>query len=99
MNIDSKYNVVIRGMGTIRVASIRTGELIPPDEPLMLFRARDRHALSALQAYQLACERAACTPQHMKGIKQRLEAFETFRNNNPSRMKQPGLSVEVKGSD
>lgn len=83
-------------MGIMRIASIRTGEDIPFDEPLMLFRARDRHAISALQAYQLACERANCTPQQMKGIKDLITVFEGFRNSNPTRMKQPGLDIETK---
>jgi hypothetical protein len=69
-----------------------TGEPIPDDEPLMIFRARDRHALPMLRYYAELCARDICTEFHMLGIFNRLEAFEKFAKDHPERMKQPGIT-------
>lgn len=87
--IDSKY-----GMATVdgrtRIVKILTGEPLPEDEPLILFRARDRNALSALYAYLEVCSRDKCPSEHLKGMRGRIREFRDFKTEHRDRMKQPG---------
>ena len=90
-SIDPKYAMeVINGDPVLVKAS--TGEAIPRDEPLILFRARDRHASAMLRYYRDLCQQDVCTDFHMAGIDNRIAAFEAFAKDNPERMKQPGIT-------
>jgi hypothetical protein len=62
------------------------------DEPLILFRARDKYALAALIWYHEVCETNGCTDFHISGICNRVEAFRKFKEEHPERMKQPGTA-------
>lgn len=66
-----------------------SGEAIPADEPVFVFRARDRHALAALREYLSRCEQAA----HVAVIEQRIEDFQAFARRHPERMKEPDTEV------
>jgi trehalose-6-phosphate synthase len=80
-------------MGTPTIEIVNpAGVPIPIDEPLLLFRARDRHVLAMLQRYRELCVLDGCTDYHLKGIDNRLEAFRRFREEHPERMKQPGIT-------
>jgi hypothetical protein len=85
--IDPKYS--IDGEHIVKTA---TGERIPDDEPLILFRARDRHAARMLHYYRGLCRQDECTEFHMRGIKNRIDAFEQFAREHGERMKQPGIT-------
>lgn len=87
--IDPKYSIDIRDGVPVIVNSL-TGAAIPDDEPLILFRGRDRNALRMLQEYRRLCVEDRCTPEHIAGIDNRIEAFVMFRQEHPDRMKQPG---------
>ena len=90
--IDPKYGIEIRN-GEPVIVKIATGEAIPADEPLILFRARDWHALfGALLPYESACVKDLCTDFHLEGIRNRIDAFARFASENPGRMKQPGIT-------
>jgi len=90
--IDPKYGMAIID-GKMRVVKNATGEPIPEDEPLCLFRARDNIALiGALVPYRTECREAGCTDYHLKGIQNRVEAFYGFQTDHPERMKQPGIT-------
>jgi hypothetical protein len=79
--------------GKMRVVKNATGEPIPEDEPLCLFRARDNIALiGALVPYRTECREVGCTDYHLKGIQNRVEAFHGFQKDHPERMKQPGIT-------
>jgi hypothetical protein len=95
--IDPKYGMVIRlnaaGEPEPFIVKIATGEAIPEDEPLILFRARDHNAIpGALVPYFKKCLDDGCTDFHMAGISNRIQAFENFRREHGDRMKQPGIT-------
>lgn len=69
-----------------------SGEPIPGDEPVMLFRARDRHAVSVLRHYLSL----ATDPHHRKAIQDRIDEFEAFQQEHPERMKEPGITRHVR---
>jgi hypothetical protein len=89
--IDPKYGIEIRD-GEPVIVKATTGEAIPDDEPLILFRARDRHAARMLHYYRDLCCQDACTEFHMRGITNRINAFENFALEHGDRMKQPGVT-------
>lgn len=66
-----------------------TGKPIPEDEPVILFRAQDRKALSALRSYHTSCEQA----DHRAVIGARIRAFEKFAEEHPERMKEPDSNM------
>ncbi len=70
----------------------QSGVPIPDDEPLILFRARDRLALLALRHYHRLSQVDGCTDFKLDGITNRIEAFEAFAKEHPERMKQPGIT-------
>jgi hypothetical protein len=94
-HLDPKYSirVTVEDEGYIEAQIVNpAGVPIPADEPLILLRARDHNAVDTLRFYRAKCELEGCTPYHMRGIDNRLEAFERFRNEHPERMKQPGIT-------
>lgn len=68
-----------------------SGEAIPDDEPVIIFRARDRNALKVLGYYQEICEDA----HHKQAIQDRIDEFENYWVNNPDRMKEPGITHHI----
>jgi len=85
--IDPKFH--IEGDQIIKTSN---GDPIPEDEPLMLFRARDRNALAVLYEYRRLCVLDGCNDFQMDGIHNRILAFEKFRDTQSERMKQPGIT-------
>jgi hypothetical protein len=85
--IDPKH--VIIGEQIVKESN---GTVIPEDEPLMLFRARDRNVLPMLRKYRALCIADGCNEHHMQGVANRIEAFEKFAAEHPDRMKQPGVT-------
>ena len=85
--IDQKFHV--EGDEIIKTTN---GEVLPDDEPLFLFRARDRLALTALRAFEAASQADGCTEYHMKGIWSAIDKFTKFQEKHSNRMKQPGIS-------
>lgn len=73
-----------------RVFNVASGEVIPEDEPVFVFRARDRKAIDhALIPYMLA----AADPHHARAVQKRIEDFERFARNHPERMKEPDTAA------
>ncbi|SFR86876.1 hypothetical protein [Sphingomonas jatrophae] len=68
-----------------------SGEPIPPDEPIIIFRARDHHALPVLLAY-LSMVR---DPHHQQAVHDRIAEFEAFAREHPERMKEPGITHHI----
>ena len=94
--IDPKYGIKVvsqekRAGPVAIIVQNFTGVEIPEDEPLILFRARDRHALRMLCYYRTLCAADACTEFHLAGIDDRIKAFSDFAAQHPDRMKQPGI--------
>lgn len=95
--IDPKYSIKIDMGGEVglpaKVEIVNmTGDPIPGDEPLILFRARDYLALPMLEHYAKLALADGCTDFHMQGIQNRIDAFKTFKEEHPERMKQPGVT-------
>lgn len=85
---EPKYDVTEQG----RLVNRASGQPIPDDEPVFIFRARDLFAASALNAYL----RALCAADsemighdHRHAIRNRVRDFERFAQQNPHRMKIP----------
>jgi hypothetical protein len=81
---DPKY-VIINN----QLCNSATYEPIPQDEPLMMFRGKDRKALATVYDYAQRVE----DPQHQNAVMGRAKAFEDFRLANPNRMKEPDTKV------
>lgn len=58
---------------------------IPEDEPVFIFRAQDRKALSALVAYNVILDNLNQKAEVMKSI----NGFRGFQEKFPERMKEP----------
>lgn len=73
-----------------RIVNRSTHHTIPDDEPVIIFRAKDRRAVVAIEAYMNACENT----DHRAVVKSRLLGFQGFAANNPDRMKEPDSSLQ-----
>ena len=60
-------------------------EIIPDDEPVMIFRARDKNAAPMIAFYAKLCR----DEQHRAIVKERLHHFVDFIHDHPERMKEP----------
>jgi hypothetical protein len=89
--IDPKFHIEQRD-GEITIVKSSNGIEIPVNEPLMLFRARDRLALPMLRVYRDLCIADGCNDFQMAGIDNRIAAFEAFQKERPEQMKQPGIT-------
>jgi hypothetical protein len=71
-----------------------SGEAIPHDEPVFIFRARDKFALNALNHYRDLFEPLRRdTRQHRMAVNERCDDFYEFAINNPNRMKSPDTAA------
>lgn len=75
-----------------RVINRQSGEAIPLDEPVMVFRARDVHAMKLIAAY--ANEIEGGPVQHARAVKARFHDFWEFAHLHPERMKTPDTEFE-----
>lgn len=69
-----------------------SGEAIPDDEPVILFRARDNHAIPTLLAYL----DMVADPHHRQAVMDRLEEFSSYRAAHPERLKEPGVTRHIR---
>lgn len=79
-----------------RIVNTVTGVPIPDDEPVFLLRARDQHARRALQAYLIFCREYGCQESHLHGVEAAVVAFQRFLRANPDRMKEPGVTGDIR---
>lgn len=70
-----------------QIINRKTGEPIPDDEPVFIFRARDQHAVAVLTHYARLIINGP--HGHTEAVHQRMEDFMAFRDANPDRMKVP----------
>ena len=68
-----------------------SGEPIPDEEPLFIFRAKDRIAVRILRAYFSAID----DPEHARAVAARLEDFKRFAREHPERMKDPDTPPRI----
>jgi hypothetical protein len=69
-----------------------SGEPIPDDEPVIIFRARDRHALPLLMFYQSLVS----DPHHVCAVQDRINEFQAFIDEFPERVKEPGVTRHIR---
>lgn len=89
---EPKYDVTDQGQIVNRVS----GQPIPDDEPVFIFRARDLFAASALNAYLralCAADSEVVGHDHRHAIRTRVRDFERFALQNPDRMKVPDTVI------
>jgi hypothetical protein len=68
-----------------KIVNRSSGEAIPDDEPIMIFRARDKHAHGAIMDYFRRCSNT----QHAEVVLARAAQFAEFADDHPDRMKEP----------
>jgi hypothetical protein len=84
---EPKYTVGERG----RLVNRDSGKPIPDEEPVFIFRAQDRWAAHALQAYALM----VTDPQQRNVILERVADFEAYGFSYPDRLKEPDTAHTV----
>ena len=70
----------------LMLALKKTGEEVPPSEPVFILRARDTKALGTIRVYQSLFPP---TSEHWKTIQAVIDDFTKFREENPARMGHP----------
>jgi hypothetical protein len=101
--IDSKYEIEVLDTNgdnfsefnqpLISIRNVYNGNEIPNDEPLFIFRAKDRLAIRAIQCYLALCVEDNCTSEQLLGIKKMIGEFHRWAVDNPDKMKQPGSTM------
>ena len=75
-----------------RIVNRQTGIAIPDEEPIFIFRAKDRRALTALTAYFAAIT----DPEHARAVAARIGSFKAFAAGHPERMCEPDTGSSAK---
>ena len=86
--IDLKHHIDEKG----QIIKTGNGVPIPDNEPLMLFRGRDKLAIPMLLAYRQLCVDDGCNDFQLGQIDELIERFRRFALENPQTMKQPGVT-------
>lgn len=94
--IDLKHHVAVvqREDGSTVATVVKTGngQEIPENEPMILFRGRDRLAVPMLHAYRDLCVKDGCNDFQLGQIDELIHKFVAFASINPDVMKQPGVT-------
>jgi hypothetical protein len=77
------------GIRENRLYNRASGEFIPTDEPVFIFRARDVHAAKAIAWYSSLFP----SGHHWSAVAYRVEDFEAFARSQPGRMKEPDTAI------
>jgi hypothetical protein len=80
---------------TGQIINRASGEVIPQDEPVMIFRARDVYSIDVLKAYH----DMVIDEDHRVAIELRIQQFTQFKEQNPDRMKYPDTDVKTNAED
>lgn len=73
-----------------RIYKTSTGEVVPEDEPVILFRARDRLAMPMLLHYRQLCADDGATDYQLESMDRMVERFQLYADAHPT--KQPGIT-------
>jgi hypothetical protein len=77
------------GIRENRLYNRASGEFIPFDEPVFIFRARDKLAAGIIRRYAGICNEIT----HFKAVVARASSFHQFNDDHPERMKEPDTEV------
>lgn len=83
--IDEKHSI-----DNDRIIKTATGEEIPENEPVILYRRRDRLALPMLRFYRQLCVDDGATDYQLESMDRMIKRFENYAKENPT--KQPGIT-------
>lgn len=93
--IDDKHHIETRGAGkdeVIEIVKTTNNQPIPAEEPVILFRGRDRLALPMLEFYRGLCVNDGCTAYQLESMDKMIDSFRKFAAESPT-MKQPGITL------
>lgn len=65
------------------------GTPIPDDEPLVLFRAKDKLLPQLLEDYKKLCQDAGCQPQQVETLGPLIQVTKDWQAANPDKVKLP----------
>ena len=83
---EPKYRIKISTDGDrSQIVNRVSGEAIPRDEPIMIFRARDKNSALMIAYYKKLCK----NDEHKRVVNERLHQFVDWAHDNPERMKEP----------
>ena len=68
-----------------------SGEMIPEDEPIIVFRARDIHAAQVIRHYATLVN----DDEHRRIVLKRADQFEAFAAENADSMKEPDTQLSL----
>lgn len=77
-----------------RVVKTSTNEPVPDDEPMILYRGRDRLALPMLRFYRQLCQDDGATNYQLRSMDEMIARFEKYAASHP--VKQPGITQGAK---
>jgi len=73
--------------------SSKTAKIIKDAEengtPIFILTAKDKLAMETLDEYLMLCASNNCTSQHTDDVKNRMDEFEEWQNNNQDKVKLP----------
>jgi hypothetical protein len=75
------------------VINRHTGEAVPHDEPIFVFRARDALGVRALEAYLGLISERDPSSAHANAVRRRIADFQRFAESHPARMKWPDTTA------
>lgn len=78
MGYDGKYGTVTTEFGDI-----------PDDEPVIVFRARDKITLSLIKWYRYRCVQSGSPDRHLGIIDATAERFRNWQEANPGKVRYP----------
>jgi hypothetical protein len=82
LSVEQEPKYTVNGHAIVNRVS---GEEIPADEPVFVFRARDKYAASLIGEYMEFCS----NPQHRAAVEARFHQFSEWADAHPDRMKEP----------
>ncbi len=82
---EPKYDVNAEG----RLFNRMTGDIIPDDEPVMFFRAKDAKSINAIATYLAVCGDL----EHRVAINRRLKDFLEYQAANPALVHEPNTDL------
>jgi hypothetical protein len=73
-----------------RIIKTATGEEVPIEEPVILYRGRDKLALPMMRYYRQLCVEDGATDYQLESMDRMIKRFEDYAKENPT--KQPGIT-------
>lgn len=83
------------GIRAGRLYNRASGDNIPANEPVFIFRARDKKAVPALHFYVGICN----DREHVAAVQQRIDDFQAFAKQHPHLMKHPDTTNSDTSTD